>query len=158
MNKRDCVLCGAAIPSSRRPDAAYCGAYCSNKARHRRFALKHPDKLQGFRDRENGKTVNRILARTKYRAKKEGIPFNLTLDDIIIPSHCPILGFPLEHAFGRGRGGGLKNSPSLDRKIPELGYVQGNVGIISHAANCIKSNATLEQLKALVAYMEADVA
>ena len=37
-------------------------------------------------------------------------------------------------------------SPSIDRIIPELGYVKGNVQIICMLANRIKSNATPDQV------------
>lgn len=56
---------------------------------------------------------------------------------------------------GQG-GGGRHNSPSLDRRDPSLGYVKGNVGVISDRANLLKSNMTLEELKKLVSYMEAE--
>ena len=54
---------------------------------------------------------------------------------------------------GRGKKGAVPSSPSLDRIIPELGYVPGNVQVISHQANTMKSNATLKELKAFAAWV-----
>lgn len=45
-------------------------------------------------------------------------------------------------------------SPTLDKIIPALGYVPGNVWVISHRANTIKSDASLEELKTLTANLE----
>ena len=47
-----------------------------------------------------------------------------------------------------------ENSPSVDRVVPSLGYVKGNVHVISHRANSMKSDATIENVRALLAYME----
>ena len=44
-------------------------------------------------------------------------------------------------------GGRNIDTPSLDRINPDLGYIPGNVRIISNLANMMKSSATLEQLK-----------
>ena len=38
--------------------------------------------------------------------------------------------------------------------IPELGYIKGNVWVISNKANRIKNNATLEELRLLVKNLE----
>lgn len=46
------------------------------------------------------------------------------------------------------------NSPSLDKHEAALGYVKGNINVISFLANTMKSSGTLEDLRALVAYME----
>lgn len=91
-----------------------------------------------------------MLWNVKSRAKVRGIPFNLVHEDIVIPKLCPILGIPLEISTG----GPSPNSPSLDRIDPQYGYVKGNVHVISHRANTIKSDATLEELKMLVHYLE----
>lgn len=38
------------------------------------------------------------------------------------------------------------DSPTLDRIVPEKGYVLGNIAVISHKANAIKQNATAEEI------------
>ena len=88
----------------------------------------------------------KLLKRARYRAKKKGQPFDLELDDITISSYCPILGIPLH--VNEGLIGGRDNSPTLDRKSNDLGYVKGNVWVISQLANQMKSNASAEHLKA----------
>lgn len=41
-------------------------------------------------------------------------------------------------------------SPSLDKIIPSLGYVPGNVRIISARANLLKNDATVDELRAIL--------
>ncbi len=91
-----------------------------------------------------------LLWSIKTRAKKRGIPFNLTHEDVQIPENCPILGIPLEINLGHSG----PNSPTLDRIIPGKGYIRGNVQVISHRANTIKSDATLEELRQVTSFME----
>jgi hypothetical protein len=83
-----------------------------------------------------------LLDGAKSRAKKKNIPFSIKLDDIFIPDICPVLGITLfkigEHSSD--------NSATLDRIIPSLGYVPGNIIVISSKANRIKSNATYEEI------------
>ena len=102
------------------------------------------------RDRCRKNPVSYMLWGVKSRAKTRGIPFNLTQDDIVIPQVCPVLGIQLV----MGTGCPSPNSPSLDRIDPNYGYVKGNVQVISHRANTIKSNATVDELRLLLAYME----
>jgi hypothetical protein len=82
------------------------------------------------------------LKSIKSRAVARGIPFNLDIEDISFPSVCPVLGLELS----REVGGKSVASPSVDRIIPSLGYVKGNVQVISELANRMKSDATPEQL------------
>lgn len=86
-----------------------------------------------------------MLANAKQRAKAAGVPFALTLQDIIIPTHCPVLGIPLVRQLGRQ--GGCDASPSLDRIVPSLGYVPGNTVVVSRRANRIKTDASIEELE-----------
>lgn len=90
-----------------------------------------------------------MVRNARNRARKAGVPFNLTKDDIAIPSHCPILGIPLIRKIGRG---GNDNSPSLDRIHPERGYVPGNVIVISNRANRIKTDATIRELRDVASF------
>jgi len=98
---------------------------------------------------KNGRISN-ILTTVKARAKKKNLPFNLTqiyLKSIVTDS-CPIFGFPLmwERKTSNTHRAAYFDSPSLDRLIPEKGYVEGNVVWVSMKANYIKSNATSEEL------------
>lgn len=86
--------------------------------------------------------VTALLQKAKARAKRKGLPFDLTQDDITIPAECPALGIPIRV----GTGVADDNSPTLDRIVPERGYVRGNVMVLSAKANRMKSNATSEEL------------
>ena len=46
------------------------------------------------------------------------------------------------------------DSPSLDRINNLIGYVEGNVAWISFRANQIKSDASYEELKQVLDYLE----
>lgn len=91
-----------------------------------------------------------LLARAKDRAKKQGIPFSIIKEDIIVPECCPVLGIKL----CVGDGSQNENSPSLDRLIPENGYVPGNIRVISLRANAIKNDATIEELRKVADWLE----
>mgnify|MGYP001590626337 CR=1 FL=1 len=98
-----------------------------------------------FRDSEQGRRY-RLLENAKRRAKKKGLEFSITLDDITIPSLCPLLGIEIQLG-----GDGLfnMNSPSLDRIDNSKGYVKGNVAVISLKANKLKSDLSLKELRSL---------
>jgi uncharacterized membrane protein len=90
----------------------------------------------------------------KQNASKRGIEFNIEVEDIVVPSHCPILGIELK--FHTGKYGPEPNTPSIDRKDPSKGYVKGNVHVLSHKANTLKNNATIEDIEKLLNYMKTD--
>lgn len=74
--------------------------------------------------------------------------FALTINDAValaVPT-CPVLGVELLYEGGSG----VHNaSPTIDRLVPERGYVPENCAVISLRANQIKSNATAEELNAV---------
>lgn len=96
--------------------------------------------------------THRLVVSSRARAKKAGVPHTIVDADIAIPEFCPALGIRL--VSKRHKQGPLPTSPTLDRIVPKLGYVPGNVFVISHKANTMKSYGTLEDLKALVAWLE----
>lgn len=91
-----------------------------------------------------------MLSRAKRRAKLFNLPFALVIADIIVPRRCPVLGLTL--MVGERRSGAC--SPSLDRIDPRRGYVRDNIAVISQRANQIKNEATLEDLHAVLRWVE----
>lgn len=90
----------------------------------------------------------RLYDNAKQRAKRLNVVFDLAKDDIIVPDVCPVLGVPFVW------GEGLHDfSPSLDRKVPSLGYTRGNVAVITNLANRIKTNATSDQVAKVAEYL-----
>ena len=98
-----------------------------------------------------------MLCNARNRAKRLGIPFDLTIEYLrelaFATTHCPLLDIELRWKTMYGSGNKNKhphpNSPSLDRIVPAKGYVRGNVAIISMKANTMKSNASVEEIIAL---------
>lgn len=107
-------------------------------------------------NRESGKTKKRLekmritqperylLLKSKIRAKQKRIDFDIDISDIDIPNICPVLGIQLMI------GGGKYNSPSLDRVNNQLGYVKGNVLVVSYRANALKRDSSIEERQKLV--------
>lgn len=84
----------------------------------------------------------------KQRAKKAGLEFTITVADVIIPAACPYLGIPICASFDPTGGVRRDNRASLDRVDSRVGYVPGNVHVVSWKANRIKTDATIEDLLA----------
>lgn len=101
--------------------------------------------------------VSIMLTRAKRRARKEGQPFNLRVEDVVIPEYCPILGTKLE----LGTKGNYSRTYSLDRKDPTKGYTKENTRVISMKANTMKSNAIRDELEAfarnIIAYLDTKI-
>jgi hypothetical protein len=77
-----------------------------------------------------------MCKRAKFRAIRDGLPFSIGPADIspFLPN-CPCCGDPFEldvHARRR----------SLDKKVPALGYISGNVEVICVECNSIKGAST----------------
>lgn len=85
----------------------------------------------------------------KQRARKKGLPFNISLEDIIIPEFCPVLGIRLSVLSGPYSS----DKATLDRIVPQKGYVKGNVVVISMKANMIKNDATSEEIRKVAEWL-----
>lgn len=94
-----------------------------------------------------GTDIHRMWEQAKRRATMRGRAFSLTLADMPeIPKVCPVLGILLEC---NEKAGPAESSPSLDRIDPGLGYVPGNVRVISFRANRLRSDGTADELRAV---------
>jgi hypothetical protein len=89
-----------------------------------------------------------MVSDARTRATRNGLPFALRESDVHIPKRCPVLGIPL---FPNARRAG-PNSPSLDRLVPRLGYVAGNVIVVSQRANELRRDATVRELEKVARY------
>lgn len=88
----------------------------------------------------------------RKRANRNNIPFNIELEDVAMPEVCPVLGVPMLPAAICGSN---PHMPSIDRHVPSLGYVKGNVAVISFRANTIKGDATFDEIEKLYLYMKS---
>jgi len=87
--------------------------------------------------------LQHLLWDAKYRAKKNGIEFSISVDDIFVPEVCPINLKP----FGKD------NPMSLDRVDNNVGYTKENTRIISLDMNRLKKDAEIADLVAIAVYM-----
>jgi hypothetical protein len=100
-----------------------------------------------LRKRANGlsNTIEyRMWKSAKDRSEEKGWEFNIELSDIEIPEICPLLQIPLIKHSTRERH---YDASSLDRIDSTKGYTKDNIWVISHRANQIKNDATVEELE-----------
>jgi hypothetical protein len=126
------------------------------KERKRQIRKRYYEK-NGATDNEKRRTrrlelgseyISVALTALRGKSKKRNIPFDLEVSDVVIPEVCPVFGTKLKMNLG----GAQDDSPSFDRINPVLGYVKGNVRVISNKANRIKSNATPEEIRMVYEY------
>lgn len=90
--------------------------------------------------------IYKLLHGAKSRSRLKNREFSLSEEDITLPAVCPVFGTPF-----------VKNTEyaaSLDRIDSSKGYVAGNVQVISLRANMLKNNATTQELKRIVEFVE----
>lgn len=121
----------------------------------RRYYAQHKEQqLTSLKQTYHTKKTNpdfvryQMLCNAKDRAKNKNIPFDILLEDIILPDVCPVLGIPLT----RGAKTATDNSPTLDRIDSTKGYVKGNVHVISKRANTIKNCGTPDEHRRIYEY------
>lgn len=142
-----CKICGNGI---RRTSTGSC-VMCENQKAINRYHSNVDKYKEANRNRWNqSSAATKMHRRRGSDARREGVPFDITIEDIHIPDICPVLGIPIiSNASIQS-----DNSPSLDRFIPDLGYVRGNIHVISTRANRIKNNATTDEIEKLLKWMK----
>lgn len=97
---------------------------------------------------------SRMLRAASWRAKRDGLDFKLTSEDIVLPETCPVSGVALRLTV---LGPASRDAYSLDRVNNSLGYVRGNVRVISKEVNAIKGAKDVAFFERLLAYMKGEL-
>jgi hypothetical protein len=116
----------------------------------RKYRAENRDKfLASCKRAKDENPVKYLLSGARSRARIKGLEFSITENDIHIPTHCPVFGFHIKKSSERRSF----DSPSIDRIDSEIGYVPGNVAVISYRANMIKSIGTAEDHEAVAKWI-----
>lgn len=122
----------------------------NNKARRnaniRAWAKRHPEKVKSAK--RAWKKINplkyravKMVVEAKRRAREKNLPFDIDSNFILKrlePGVCERTGLP----FVISQDERNPYSPSLDKVVPRLGYVKGNVRVILWALNSFKADFT----------------
>jgi len=103
-------------------------------------------------DRYRADPAKYLWRTARTRAKATGVKFDIDPSDISIPDCCPITGEKIDVLVSN-----YQNGASVDRVVNSLGYVKGNVRVISRKANRMKGDATIGDLLRMVAYMRGEI-
>lgn len=95
--------------------------------------------------------ATKLFRNARSRATKNNLEFSIIESDIVVPEYCPILGMKLQENILSAKS----NSYSIDRIDSNKGYVKGNIHVISHRANQLKSDGTIQELEALLSYLKS---
>lgn len=129
---------------------------CEKEIWHNRVSksVERRKQYSEARRKADDRNIGRYLLNiAKKRAKEEGIPCTITVADIVVPTNCPITGAELRRYQGKFD----QNSYTLDKVVPELGYVPGNVRVISWRANNAKYNLSREEIVNLLRYLDGEI-
>ena len=100
--------------------------------------------------------LREMLRNANYRAIRNHLPFDLTIEymETIALDHCPVTGELLDWNLQFSvEGKSNPMAPSLDKIVPSLGYIKGNVAIICNRMNTLKRDMTLKELNELIEYV-----
>lgn len=96
---------------------------------------------------------NHRLQLKKRNSKAAGVAFDLEWGDLEWPTTCPVLGILIDYFCPGGKRN--ENSASFDRIDSTLGYVKGNVRVVSWRANRIKNDGTAEEHRLIAEYLDS---
>lgn len=100
--------------------------------------------------------ISKLMSMAKNRAKDKNLPFNLDIDYLMglwdgCQGICEISGRKLDLESSGKFAQVNSNAPSIDRKIPEKGYIKGNVRFVTYHVNISLSEFGDEKLLSLCA-------
>lgn len=110
---------------------------------------------RNIKHNESQSIIGRLFYSAKIRAKKNGIKFDLLIEDIDIPNYCPILNIKLDKRINLSEDRKPRlNAPSLDRIDSKKGYIKTNIIVMSYKANVLKKDGTSEEHFKIAEFME----
>ena len=92
----------------------------------------------------------RLLSRAKYRAKRDGLAFELSESDITLPEVCQLCSRKLEYSLSRQD----RRCASIDKIDPSLGYTKKNTWVICCGCNQKKGALTPEFMHMILSEIE----
>lgn len=104
---------------------------------------------EGYRGESN---IDRLMLERYYGARERALKIgcDIDIDKNYLMSlwdkqngRCAITALKMTFIFGKGR---TNTNVSVDRIIPELGYVKGNIQLVCMIVNQMKSNLTMDEL------------
>lgn len=97
----------------------------------------------------------RMIYAARQRAKRDARECTLTIEDIKIPSRCPVLGIRLESSTAdrRKTSAETDNSHSLDRLNNSGGYTPENILVMSNKANKLKRDGGIDEILPVMAFL-----
>lgn len=116
---------------------------------HRNYYEKNKERI--LKRKKSDPWGDRIK-NAKERSCRYNVPFDIDREYLnsIMTEFCPALEIKLSYIDNTT----IKdNSATIDRIVPELGYVKGNIQILSHKANRMKTNATRDELVAFAQWI-----
>lgn len=127
-----------------------------HKAKNNKFGLSpkcKPCRTASYERRRDKDPFSVYHTAKRSWCRQRDILFDLTLEQLKEKwtGVCPILNIPVKIG---ARGKGSHQSAHLDRLDPEIGYTYENTNWISGRANRIKYNASVDELKSIVQWME----
>lgn len=147
---RKCCVCEKDFPVYSKTSCAKICDTCKPEY-NRRKARKHYNKAIStgkvhqyratMRERQAERMKDpkvRLLARAKARARAKNVECIITVNDILIPDVCPVLGT----AFVPN----TEYAMSIDAINPRKGYTPDNIQVISMKANAMKNSASKDEL------------
>lgn len=123
--------------------------YIKHKDRFRKTQKKYEQKKAILERTDKIRHAKYLIQAARARSRRLKLQFSITYLDIPIPECCPILGIKLYKNNKISY-----NSATVDRIIPEKGYIKGNVMVISCKANQIKNNGTPDEILKVGVYFK----
>ena len=98
--------------------------------------------------------LNRLVAMARNRAKSKGLDFNIDSEYVVQLWEdnfgcCALTGINFDLNFTNKKGQVNPNTVSIDRINPQLGYIKGNIRLITYHMNVALSEYGIEQFEIL---------